>query len=42
MSLAPGEEIGEEVHTGVDQTLVFVTGEGCATLDGGDEFRRRQ
>ena len=34
MSLAPGEEIGEEVHVGVDQTLVFVAGEGRAILDG--------
>jgi mannose-6-phosphate isomerase-like protein (cupin superfamily) len=34
MSLAPGEEIGEEVHVGVDQTLVFVAGEGHAILDG--------
>ena len=34
MSLAPGEEIGEEVHAGVDQTLVFVAGEGSAIRDG--------
>ncbi len=34
MSLAPGEEIGEEIHEGVDQTLVFVAGEGRAILDG--------
>lgn len=34
MSIAPGGEIGEEVHTGVDQTLVFVAGEGRAILDG--------
>jgi mannose-6-phosphate isomerase-like protein (cupin superfamily) len=34
MSLAPGEDIGEEVHVGVDQTLVFVAGEGRAILDG--------
>ena len=34
MSLAPGEEIGEEVHEGVDQTFVFVSGEGEAVLDG--------
>jgi mannose-6-phosphate isomerase-like protein (cupin superfamily) len=34
MRLAPGEEIGEEVHVGVDQTLVFVAGEGQAILDG--------
>lgn len=34
MSVAPGEDIGEEVHVGVDQTLIFVAGEGQATLDG--------
>lgn len=34
MSLAPGEEIGDEVHMEVDQTLVFVAGEGQATLNG--------
>ena len=34
MNLAAGEEIGEEVHLGVDQTLVFVAGEGHAILDG--------
>ena len=34
MSLAPGEDIGEEVHADVDQTLVFVSGEGEAILDG--------
>lgn len=34
MSLAPGEDIGEEVHANVDQTLVFVSGEGEAILNG--------
>jgi mannose-6-phosphate isomerase-like protein (cupin superfamily) len=34
MSILPGEEIGEEVHAHVDQTLVFVAGEGRAVLDG--------
>jgi mannose-6-phosphate isomerase-like protein (cupin superfamily) len=34
MSVPPGEEIGEEVHEGIDQTLVFVAGEGQAILDG--------
>lgn len=34
MSLRPGEEIGAEVHHHVDQTLVFVKGEGEAILDG--------
>ncbi len=33
MSILPGEEIGEEIH-GVDQTLVFVTGQGEAIIDG--------
>lgn len=32
MALAPGEEIGEEVH-GVDQILYFVAGDGEAILD---------
>ena len=34
MSIPPGGEIGEEVHDGVDQILVFVEGEGVAILDG--------
>lgn len=34
MSLPPGEEIGEEVHENVDQTLIFVTGEGKAVAGG--------
>ncbi len=34
MSIPPGGEIGEEVHTDVDQVLVFVEGEGIATLEG--------
>ena len=34
MSLPPGGEIGEEVHTDVDQVLVFVEGEGIAVLEG--------
>ena len=34
MSVAPGGEIGEEVHDDVDQVLVFVEGEGQAVLDG--------
>jgi mannose-6-phosphate isomerase-like protein (cupin superfamily) len=34
MSVAPGEEIGEEVHDGVDQVLMFVEGEGEAVLAG--------
>jgi mannose-6-phosphate isomerase-like protein (cupin superfamily) len=35
MSIPPGGDIGEEVHDDVDQTLVFVEGEGEAILDGG-------
>ncbi len=34
MSVEPGEEIGEEVHEGVDQVLVFVEGSGEAVLNG--------
>ena len=34
MSIPPGGEIGEEVHEGVDQVLVFVAGEGVASVDG--------
>jgi mannose-6-phosphate isomerase-like protein (cupin superfamily) len=34
MSLAPGEEIGEEIHADVDQVLVFVTGVCDAVIEG--------
>ena len=34
MTLAPGEEIGEEVHDDADQILLFVEGEGEAVLEG--------
>jgi mannose-6-phosphate isomerase-like protein (cupin superfamily) len=34
MSIETGSEIGEEVHDDVDQTLVFVSGEGDAVLEG--------
>lgn len=34
MSLKPGEEIGEEVHEGIDQVLVFTDGEGEADIEG--------
>jgi mannose-6-phosphate isomerase-like protein (cupin superfamily) len=34
MSIPPGGEIGSEVHSDVDQVLVFVQGEGEAILDG--------
>jgi len=34
MRIPPGGEIGEEVHEGVDQVLVFVEGDGAAFLEG--------
>lgn len=34
MSIPSGGEIGEEVHDGVDQVLVFVEGDGAAILEG--------
>lgn len=34
MNIAEGGEIGEETHEDIDQTLVFVEGEGEAILDG--------
>ena len=34
MSVAPGSEIGEEVHEDGDQVLVFVDGTGEAVVDG--------
>lgn len=34
MSILPREDIGREVHKGVDQVLVFVKGTGQAVLDG--------
>lgn len=34
MSLAPGEEIGEEVHDDVDQFFRFEEGEGKVVIDG--------
>jgi len=34
MSIPPSGEIGDEVHLGVDQVLVFVEGEGAAVLEG--------
>lgn len=37
MTIPPGGEIGEEVHDDIDQTLVFVEGEGEAILDGTTE-----
>lgn len=38
MSIIVGEEIGEEVHSDIDQLLFFVTGECEAILNG--EMRR--
>jgi mannose-6-phosphate isomerase-like protein (cupin superfamily) len=34
MSLKPGEEIGEEVHEGIDQVLAFADGQGEAVIEG--------
>ena len=34
MSVSPGEDIGREVHNGVDQVLVFVKGAGRAEIAG--------
>jgi mannose-6-phosphate isomerase-like protein (cupin superfamily) len=34
MTIPPGGEIGEEVHDGVDQVLVFVEGDGEAIVGG--------
>jgi mannose-6-phosphate isomerase-like protein (cupin superfamily) len=34
MTISAGEEIGEEVHDGIDQLLVFVDGEADAILEG--------
>ena len=34
MTLQAGEEIGEEVHEGVDQVLAFVAGQGAAVIEG--------
>ena len=38
MTIPPGGEIGEEVHDGIDQLLLFVEGEAEALV--GDERRR--
>ena len=38
MTIPPGGEIGEEVHEGIDQILLFVEGEGEAIVGG--ETRR--
>jgi mannose-6-phosphate isomerase-like protein (cupin superfamily) len=41
MSIPPGEEIGEEVHDGIDQLLVSVDGEAEAIIEGGSSGVRR-
>ncbi len=33
MDIKPGEEVGEEVHPNVEQTLYFLSGTGKAVLD---------
>ena len=38
MTIPPGGEIGEEVHEGIDQVLLFVDGDAEATV--GDETSR--
>lgn len=40
MSIPAGGEIGEEVHDGLDQVLVFVQGDGVAILDGDESAVR--
>jgi mannose-6-phosphate isomerase-like protein (cupin superfamily) len=34
MTIPPGEEIGEEIHDGIDQLLVFVEGDAEAIIEG--------
>lgn len=34
MNIKPGEDIGEETHKNVEQTLFFLSGTGKAILDG--------
>lgn len=34
MSIPPSGEIGEEIHEGLDQVLVFVEGDGAAVIEG--------
>lgn len=41
MALLPGEEIGAEVHTAVDQLLYVVKGEGTAALGNAREAFRK-
>lgn len=37
MNIPPGGEIGEETHPATDQTLIFVTGQGQAILNGAQQ-----
>lgn len=42
MSIAPGEEIGEEIHSHTDQILFLVEGEGQAILEGeSSDFKKK-
>lgn len=42
MSIAPGEEIGEETHPNTDQILFLVEGEGQAILEGeSSDFKKK-
>jgi len=34
MSIEPGEDIGEEVHKGIDQLIMIVDGDATAVLEG--------
>jgi len=36
MTIPPGGEIGSEVHDGIDQVLIAVSGAGTSVLDGGE------
>lgn len=37
MTLAPGEEIGSEVHDGIDQVLLVLEGSGATVVDGEEQ-----
>ncbi|MFC7405212.1 cupin domain-containing protein [Georgenia alba] len=38
MTIAPGDDIGEETHPDNDQILSFVSGSGKAVVDGEEQF----
>ena len=40
MTLPPGEEIGSEVHDGIDQFFRFEEGAGVVDIDGVGDLRR--